>query len=90
MKYPFAEERLGNRRIRTFTADIDPEELVWHRDDEDRTVHVLQCDGWYFQRDGELPTPMKVGDTIKIRRHEWHRVIMRSPTQLVVEIVEGI
>jgi len=83
---PFVEEQRGNARIRTFDADTDPEELVWHRDDEDRTVRVVEADGWYFQRDGELPFQMMPGDVLTIHRHEWHRVIMRKPARLVVEI----
>lgn len=84
--FPFVEERHEGVRVRTFNADTDPEELVWHRDDEDRTVRVVEADGWYFQRDGELPFQLNPGDVISIRRQEWHRVIMRKPTRLVVEI----
>jgi hypothetical protein len=84
--FPFDEEQCGNSRIRTFSADTDPEALVWHRDDEDRSVRVVEADGWYFQRDGELPFQMVPGHVLSVRRHEWHRVIMRKPTRLVVEI----
>lgn len=83
---PFTETRLGDARVRVFSAETDPDELVWHRDDEDRVVRVIESDGWYFQRDGELPEKMKAGDVIHVRRHEWHRVVMRKPTNLVVEI----
>ena len=86
VRFPYTEARAGGMRTRTFSSETDPEELVWHRDDEDRTVRVVECEGWYFQRDGELPTPMKVGEVIHIRRHEWHRVIMRKNSPLVVEI----
>lgn len=84
--FPFEEEQHGSTKIRTFSPDTDPEELVWHRDDEDRAVRVIEADGWYFQRDGELPFQMKTGDVLMIQRHEWHRVIMRKSTRLVVEI----
>lgn len=84
---PFDETQSVYGRIRTFSAETDPEELVWHRDDEDRIVHVVECDGWYFQRDDGLPVKMQVGDVIHIRRHEWHRVIMRRPSKLVVKIL---
>jgi quercetin dioxygenase-like cupin family protein len=83
---PFTEERSGGVRIRTFSASTDADELVWHRDDEDRNIFVVESDGWYFQRDGELPREMKPGDSILVTRNEWHRVISRKPTRLVVEI----
>ena len=36
--------------IREFGPDIDPIELMWHRDNEDRMVEVLECGkGWGFQ-----------------------------------------
>ena len=41
--------------VREFSQNIDPIELLWHRDDEDRTVEVLKGEGWQFQRDNELP-----------------------------------
>lgn len=85
-RHPFHEVLNGNIRIRTFSANTDPEELIWHRDDEDRRIFVVESEGWYFQRDGELPQEMRPGDLIDVARHEWHRVIARKPTRLVVEI----
>ena len=41
---------------RTFTVDVDPSELVWHMDREDRVVKVLEGASWYLQMDNELPT----------------------------------
>jgi len=37
--------------IREFNENIDPIELMWHRDLENRTVEVLEGEGWQFQRD---------------------------------------
>ena len=86
MRHPFTETGGNGVRIRTFSADSDPDEMIWHRDDEDRTIRVLEGAGWYFQRDDELPTKLTVGDVLDIPRHSWHRVIMREKTTLVVEI----
>jgi len=62
--------------IREFDKNIDPIELLWHRDDEDRVVKILECgEGWSFQFDNELPLTLEKEDTICIMRHEWHRVI---------------
>ena len=61
--------------------------MIWHRDREDRTVKVLESDGWYFQMDGELPIELFPGDILEIPREQWHRVIMKKKTRLVVEVV---
>jgi len=61
--------------IREFDENIDPIELMWHRDLEDRTVEVLEGNGWYFQRDNELPLELKEEVNIFIPALEWHRVI---------------
>jgi len=75
--------------IREFTVDIDPIELLWHRDNEDRTVKVVQCgQGWKLQLDDELPTILEPGTSIFILRHQWHRVI-KGEGKLVVKIIKN-
>jgi hypothetical protein len=59
--------------IREFNENIDPIELLWHRDDEDRTVEILGETNWGVQLDNELPTSLN--QPIRIKRHQWHRVI---------------
>lgn len=59
--------------IREFSENIDPIELLWHRDDEDRTVEILGETDWKLQLDNELPTSLN--ESIRIPRHHWHRVI---------------
>jgi len=59
--------------IREFNENIDPIELLWHRDDEDRTVEILGETNWGVQLDNELPTSLT--QPIFIKRHQWHRVI---------------
>jgi hypothetical protein len=46
---------LDKDNIRTFSKDVDPMELVWHQDDEDRTIEILEGKGWCIQRDNMLP-----------------------------------
>ncbi len=61
--------------IREFGQNIDPIELMWHRDDEDREVKVIQAgEGWQFQYDEKLPLPLKPNSHIFILKHEWHRL----------------
>tara|TARA_B100000900_G_scaffold364483_1_gene339138 strand:+ start:173 stop:433 length:261 start_codon:yes stop_codon:yes gene_type:complete len=59
--------------IREFSENIDPIELLWHRDDEDRTLEILGETNWKIQLDNELPTSLN--NLIFIPRHHWHRVI---------------
>ena len=37
-------------------------ELVWHQDDEDRKIEILEGKGWCIQRDNMLPRAMKKGE----------------------------
>ena len=73
--------------IRTFSKDVDPMDLIWHMDDEDRTITVLEGSGWQFQRDNELPLELKEGVSIFIPRHQIHRVI-KGKTDLKIEILK--
>jgi hypothetical protein len=59
--------------IREFNENIDPIELLWHRDNEDRTLEILGETDWKIQLDNKLPTSLNC--PIFIPRHEWHRVI---------------
>ena len=71
--------------IREFSGDVDPEELVWHRDREDRLIKVTESSGWKFQRDNEMPVEMSPGDEFFIPALEWHRVI-KGPGGLLIEV----
>jgi hypothetical protein len=62
--------------IREFNENIDPIELMWHRDNEDRLVEIVGETDWQLQLDNKLPTSMN--EPIFIPRHEWHRVIKGS------------
>ncbi len=64
--------------IREFSENIDPIELMWHRDDENRTVEIIGETDWKLQLDNQLPTSMN--QSIFIPKHEWHRVIKGTGT----------
>jgi hypothetical protein len=59
--------------IREFNEDIDPIELLWHRDNEDRFIEIIGITDWQIQLEDQLPTSMN--KPIFIRKHEWHRTI---------------
>jgi len=84
---PYTQVTDGSVIIRTFSDASDAEELSWHRDEYDREVTVLSCDGWKFQYDNGLPIDMNAGDTVQIPRDSWHRII-KGTGDLVVTIRE--
>jgi hypothetical protein len=64
--------------IREFNENIDPIELLWHRDDEQRLVEILGETDWKLQLDNQLPT--SINEQIFIEKHQWHRVIKGTGT----------
>ena len=71
---PYTDLEITNKYIiREFGDDIDPIELMWHRDNEDRTIEILGETDWAIQLEDNLPTSLN--SRIFIKRHEWHRVI---------------
>lgn len=71
--------------IRVFSKDVEPLELVWHKDDEDRNIEILEGKGWKFQFDNELPLALTKGDRIFITKHRVHRV-HKGKTDLKIKI----
>lgn len=85
---PYKEIRKENNIIlREFSKDIDERELVWHRDKRDRTIKVLESNGWLFQRDDEMPFPMNEGDVFIIKKGVYHRII-KGDSPLKIKIIE--
>ena len=64
--------------IREFNENIDPIELMWHRDDEHRTIEIIGKTDWKLQLDNTLPTSLN--ESIFIEKHIWHRVIKGTGT----------
>ena len=76
MDFPFEEEKIDEYNfIRTFPADVDEMDLIWHADKENRIITVLEGNGWKFQFDEELPIEMTKGLSISIFEGRLHRVI---------------
>lgn len=70
---PFQEQKEEKHIIRTFSESTDNEELVWHRDREDRIVKSLTKTDWMIQMDNELPKPLT--EMVFIPKNTYHRVI---------------
>ena len=73
--------------IREFSSEVDPMSLVWHQDEEDRTIEILEGEGWQLQRDNELPLALQEGDSIFIPMGQIHRVI-KGNTNLKLQITK--
>lgn len=70
---PYTELKEEKYLVRTFNENIDSEELVWHRDMEDRIVKSLGDTDWMIQMDNELPRPLT--EMVYIPKNTYHRVI---------------
>ena len=64
--------------IREFNENIDPIELMWHRDNEHRIIEIIGETDWKVQLDNQLPTSLN--KKISIPKHAWHRVIKGTGT----------
>lgn len=58
--------------VRVFDANTPEEELVWHRDYEDRIVEPLEETDWKFQYDNNNPESLK---RLFISKGVYHRLI---------------
>jgi hypothetical protein len=59
--------------IREFDENVDPIELLWHRDNEHRTLYLQGKTDWKIQLENELPTTFT--PPIFIPKHKYHRLI---------------
>lgn len=82
---PYKEIQTQNCLYRKFTQDISEDELVWHRDQNDREVSIMDSTDWMFQFENELPFTLK--DTLFIPKDTYHRLIKGTGT-LNVQIQE--
>ena len=78
---PYIEEG----EVRTFTQNISEEELVWHKDREDRIVEVLESTDWQFQFDNNTPQQLK--SRLFIPKETYHRII-KGTGDLKIKVVK--
>lgn len=74
--------------IREFTQTVDPIELLWHRDDETRSLELIEGRGWKIQLDNQLPIELTKSNQINIKKHDWHRLI-KGDGNLLVKICKS-
>jgi hypothetical protein len=87
MEFPFTQETFDGKILRTFSSEVNEDELKWHYDLKDRKIQIIKGDNWELQMDKELPerlTPLK---EYFIPKGVYHRVI-KGEGELVVLIEE--
>jgi hypothetical protein len=73
-KQPYRDLKVTNTYIiREFSKNVNPIELKWHRDREDRLVEIIGKTDWKLQLDNQLPTSLN--ESIFIPAGEWHRLV---------------
>lgn len=71
MANPYTDLEVTNEYIiHKLDENIDPTELLWHRDDENRTIEIIGETDWQIQLEDQLPTLLN--HPIFIPRHTWH------------------
>jgi hypothetical protein len=85
--FPFKQFEKDNKLIRVFEETIDPDELIWHQDREDRLIKVIKANGWGYQLDDRLPLRLIDNQELFIPRMIYHRVI-KGDGPLIVEIIK--
>jgi hypothetical protein len=85
---PYKDSQISkDTKIRIFDENIDPIELMWHRDLKSRKVTILEGKGWSYQQENQLPQTLHPGDHIFIPALEYHRII-KGTTDLKIQIEE--
>lgn len=75
---PFTEKVINEFYERTFSKDLNENDLKWHWDEEDRIMVCESETNWMFQMDNELPIKIEKNKSIFIPRGEYHRIIKGS------------
>jgi hypothetical protein len=85
---PYEEIVLNKTQVeRKFSSETPEEELVWHRDLEDRVLEILQPTDWKFQYDNRVPTTLSQGLMLYVSKNTYHRLI-KGTTDLLVRITK--
>ena len=70
---PYKEKKVDDKYHRLFTENVQHDDLVWHRDKEDRIIKSTQNTDWLIQLDNELPK--SINEEVFIPKEVWHRLI---------------
>lgn len=92
--FPFNEDKINENNnyqefLRTFSFNLNNNELIWHLDKEDRLIKIIQTDNWFFQIENELPVKLLINDQILIKKETWHRLINNNAKiDLIINLIK--
>lgn len=78
---PYIEEE----EIRYFSSTLTEDDLVWHKDREDRVVEVLESTDWQFQFDNDIP--QQLNSRLFIPKETYHRII-KGTGDLKIKVIK--
>jgi len=79
LKKPYTNlEETSEYIVRQFSEDVDPRELLWHRDRESRKVVPVGETDWQVQLEDQLPVLLNV--PMFIKKLQWHRLLKGTGT----------
>lgn len=87
MEFPFKQELFDGKILRTFSSNVESDELKWHYDLKDRKVQVVRGDNWELQMENQLPEKLSPLKEYFIPKGVYHRVI-KGDNDLIVIIEE--
>ena len=80
----YRDLNIDGDQIRVFSESIDPIELKWHRDLEDREITAVGETDWQIQLDDQLPQSIS---NVTIKKGAWHRLI-KGTGELRIKIIK--
>jgi hypothetical protein len=82
----YSDSTSGDQVIRRFSETIDPFELKWHRDAEDRHIVSTEVTDWKLQTEDCLP--IGLNSEVYIPSGVWHRLI-KGTGDLTLKIIKN-
>ena len=88
MENPYNDTSVNTKTFyRTFSYNVDPSKLVWHRDHNNRIIKVIEGCLWHLQMDNELPLLLEINKQYHIPKNVYHRII-KGYGNLIIEVRE--
>lgn len=85
----YTDRAFGNFILRHFPAEMNPDEIVWHRDTSDREVFVLLGYGWMFEFEHEEPFHIDESTHVHIPKMTFYRLTKtHQASDLLISIYE--
>lgn len=84
---PFNEKVEGLYNYRTFSSELNENDLKWHFDLEDRIVVCEHDTDWLIQMDNKLPVTIEKNVEYFIPEGEYHRII-KGTNDLTVKVLK--